>query len=359
MENMVGIQKVNPKFWSNKKVFITGNSGFKGSWLSIWLKEIGAKVKGYSLEPDIDPNLFNEAKLFNEIETDFGDIRDLNRLQTSIVNFDPDILIHLAAQPLVHLSYKNPIDTYSTNVMGTLNVLEASKACKNLKAIIAVTTDKCYENKEINKGYRENDPMGGYDPYSSSKGCCEILISSYRRSFLNNSSTPFLASARAGNVIAGGDWSKDRLVPDILNAFSNNEKVLVRNPSSIRPWQHVLDPLGGYLILAENLFSDGFHYAEPWNFGPEDEDCKSVKYITEKISEYWGEDSTWEVGNNGYFHEAKLLKLDITKAKTKLGWKPKWNLNQTLKNIVNWHKKWINKENIRSVCSDEIKNYMD
>ena len=207
------------------------------------VNEIGAKVKGFSLNSNTHPNLFNEAKLINEIETDFGDIRDLDRLQNSLTNFDPDILIHLAAQPIVNLSYENPIDTYSTNVMGTLNVLEASRMCKNLRAIIAITTDKCYENKEIDIGYNENDPMGGYDPYSSSKGCCEILISSFRRSYLNNSTTPFLASARAGNVIAGGDWSKNRLVPDILEAFSRKEEVLVRNPSSIRPWQHVLDPL--------------------------------------------------------------------------------------------------------------------
>ena len=313
---------------------------------------------GFSLNSNPHPNLFNEAKLINEIETDFGDIRDLDRLQNSLTNFDPDILIHLAAQPIVNLSYENPIDTYSTNVMGTLNVLEASRMCKNLRAIVAITTDKCYENKEIDIGYNENDPMGGYDPYSSSKGCCEILISSFRRSFLNNSTTPFLASARAGNVIAGGDWSKNRLVPDILEAFSRKEEVLVRSPSSIRPWQHVLDPLSGYLILAEKLFSDGFDYAEPWNFGPEDEDCKSVKYITEKISEYWGKDTKWKVDQNEYFHEARLLKLDITKAKTKLGWRPNWNLEKTLKNIVNWHKKWINNENMRLVCSDEINSFM-
>ncbi|PIX78933.1 MAG: CDP-glucose 4,6-dehydratase, partial [Piscirickettsiaceae bacterium CG_4_10_14_3_um_filter_44_349] len=244
---------VNPNFWQEKKVFLTGHTGFKGSWLSLWLAEMGATVKGYALTPPTNPSLFEEAKVAEKIDSEIGDIRDFETLKASVVSFSPDILIHMAAQPLVRLSYKEPLETYDTNVMGTAKVLEAARSCENLKAIVSVTTDKCYENKEWVWGYREDEPMGGYDPYSSSKGCAELVTSAYRRSFMLEKGIG-LASARAGNVIGGGDWAEDRLIPDILRAFEKDQTVIVRNPASTRPWQHVLEPLSGYLVLAQALY---------------------------------------------------------------------------------------------------------
>ncbi len=360
MEGMVNSKgKVNPIFWNKKRVFITGHTGFKGSWLSLWLQDMGAVVKGYSLNPNTSPNLFNEATIFSDMESEIGDIRDFTKLNSSIKSFNPEILIHMAAQPLVRLSYSEPIDTYSTNVMGTLNVLESCRSCDNLKAIIAITTDKCYENKEQDIAYKESDPMGGHDPYSSSKGCCELLISSYRRSFFNNSDTPFLASVRSGNVIGGGDWSSDRLIPDILKAFENNDILKVRNPSSTRPWQHVLDPLSGYLVLAENLYLKGEEYAEAWNFGPEGEGCKPVDWILDKMCNYWGQGVKWELDKNNHPHEAGLLKLDCNKAFIKLNWSPNWSLEYTLKLIIKWHKNWLSGCNMKEECLNEIKNYIN
>jgi len=260
--------KVDPSFWKGKKVYLTGHTGFKGSWLSLWLQSMGAVVKGYSLEPNTKPNLFTEANVEENMNSEFGDIRDLNQISKSMLDFNPDILIHMAAQPLVRLSYQEPVDTYTTNVIGTVNVLEAARGCPNLKAIVSVTTDKCYENNEWDWGYRENEPMGGHDPYSSSKGCAELVTSAYRRSFFNAENSASLASARAGNVIGGGDWADDRLIPDILKAFEKSKPVVIRNPISTRPWQHVLEPLSGYLVLAQELFENGKEYAEGWNFGP-------------------------------------------------------------------------------------------
>jgi CDP-glucose 4,6-dehydratase len=355
LEEITG--KVNSKFWKGKRIFLTGHTGFKGSWLSLWLQEMGSVVKGYSLAPNTSPNLFTEAKVIESMDSEIGDIRDLERVTKSMIDFNPDIVLHMAAQPLVRLSYIEPIETYSTNVMGTLNVLEAARKCKNIKAIIAITTDKCYENKELNRGYKEHDPMGGHDPYSSSKGCCELLISSYRRSFFNTSNTAALASARAGNVIGGGDWADNRLIPDILNAFAHSKKVIVRNPSAVRPWQHVLEPLSGYLVLAEKLYLNGKQYAEGWNFGPKDKDCKNVEYILDKIVAHWGEGSSWSLDDKSNPHEANFLKLDISKSARKLKWKPKWGLDFTLKSTVNWHKQWLSGEDIRKVCISEINHY--
>ena len=358
MEVMEGLKsKVNPIFWNKKKVFITGHTGFKGSWLSLWLKSMGAVVKGYSLAPNTNPNLFNEAKVFEEVESEFDDIRNFENLSKSINDFDPEILIHMAAQPLVRLSYKNPIDTYSTNVMGTVNVLEACKKCKNLKSVVCVTTDKCYENKEWPWGYREYEPMGGHDPYSSSKGCSELVISSYRRSYFFTKETLSLASARAGNVIGGGDWSMDRLIPDILNSFQNSKKVVIRNPSSTRPWQHVLEPLSGYLVLAESLYNNGDEFSGAWNFGPKDDDCKSVKWIIDKMIENWGDGASWEKDKSVNPHESVFLKLDCSKAANYLNWHPKWNLNYTLKELVEWHQKWINGRDMKKECFKTIKLY--
>ncbi|MDG6773625.1 CDP-glucose 4,6-dehydratase [Thiomicrorhabdus sp. ZW0627] len=347
---------VNKNFWSGKKVFLTGHTGFKGSWLSLWLSSMGAKVKGYSLAPPTTPSLFEEARVAEKIESEIGDIRDFEKLSASMVGFDPDILIHMAAQPLVRLSYKEPLETYDTNVMGTAKVLEAAKSCSSLKAIVSVTTDKCYENKEWVWGYREDEPMGGYDPYSSSKGCAELVTAAYRRSFMQEKGVA-LASARAGNVIGGGDWADDRLIPDILRAFEKGEPVIVRNPMSTRPWQHVLEPLSGYLVLAQALYENPEEYAEGWNFGPYEEDAKPVDWILDQMVSLWS-DASWELDKNSHPHEAGYLKLDISKAKFRLNWQPTWRLKQTLEKIVKWHQSWLNEEDMQVICLDEINEYM-
>lgn len=349
--------QVSPEFWNNKRVFVTGHTGFKGSWLCLWLQEMGAIVHGYSLEPDTSPALFNEARVFENMVSEIGDIRDLSRIEKSMADFDPDILLHLAAQPLVRKSYLDPIETYSTNVMGTVHVLEAARKVPSLKSIVVVTTDKCYENKEWEWGYRENEPMGGHDPYSSSKGCAELVTSAYIRSFFNTSTSAAVASARAGNVIGGGDWADDRLIPDILSAFAKAEPVIVRNPLSTRPWQHVLEPISGYLVLAEALYNDGHKYEGGWNFGPHDEDCKSVGDILDTVTALWGENARWELDKNNNPHEAGFLKLDCSKAASKLNWQPKWSLNQTLRKIIEWHKGYTAKEDVKTMCLQEIREY--
>ena len=358
MENLGGLKgKVNPTFWKGKRVFITGHTGFKGSWLSLWLQDMGAIVKGYALEPNTNPNLFTQAKVAHNMESEIGDINNLKDISDSMSAFNPEVLIHMAAQPLVRLSYQEPVLTYATNVMGTVNVLEAARKCNNLKAIVSVTTDKCYENKEWAWGYRENEAMGGHDPYSSSKGCAELVTAAYRKSFFNNTSSVFLASARAGNVIGGGDWAEDRLIPDILRAFEKNESVIVRNPLATRPWQHVLEPLSGYLILAQHLYEDGSTYAEGWNFGPKDEDCKPVSWILDKMVTKWGNGASWELDKNNNPHEAGYLKLDCSKAGNQLNWYPKWNLENTIESIINWHQNYLTGKNIQEHCLIEIAKY--
>ena len=349
--------KVDSSFWKGKKVFLTGHTGFKGSWLSLWLQNMGAIIKGYSLNVNTNPALFLEANVAEEMDSEIGDIRNLEQLTKSMVSFSPDILIHMAAQPLVRLSYLEPVDTYTTNVIGTVNVLESARKCSNLKAIVSVTTDKCYENKEWEWGYRENEPMGGHDPYSSSKGCAELVTSAYRRSFFNSEETASLASARAGNVIGGGDWSEDRLIPDILRAFQKSESVLIRNPLSTRPWQHVLEPLSGYLVLAQELFLNGDTFAEGWNFGPKDQDCRSVSWILDKMVKYWGNNASWSLDKKYNPHEAGFLKLDCSKASNRLKWNPKWNLQLTLKSIVDWHQLYTNGGDIKKQCLKEINTY--
>jgi CDP-glucose 4,6-dehydratase len=273
-----------------------------------------------------------------------------------MTEFNPDILIHMAAQPIVKYSYDEPIETYEINVIGTAKVLEVARSCHNLKAIVNITTDKCYENDNRIEGYKEEDPMGGYDPYSSSKGSAELVASSYRRSFLQHNNVG-LASVRAGNVIGGGDWAENRLIPDILRSFERKESVIVRNPSSIRPWQNVLEPLSGYLVLAQKLYKDQKKYSGAWNFGPNDENAKPVDWILDRMISKWP-NSSWELDTNSNPHEAGFLKLDISKAKSKLGWKPVWELNHTLDRIIFWHKAWLNKEDMQSICLTEIKEYM-
>lgn len=347
----------NPDFWQGKKVFLTGHTGFKGSWLALWLQSMGAQVKGFALEPPTSPALFLEARVAEAMESEIGDIRDLAAITSSMTGFDPDILIHMAAQPLVRLSYHEPVETYATNVMGTVHVLEAARQCKNLKAIVNVTTDKCYENREWVWGYREHEPMGGHDPYSSSKGCSELVTAAYRRSFFDIPGTAWLASARAGNVIGGGDWADDRLIPDILRAFEQQQPVIVRNPLATRPWQHVLEPLSGYLLLAEKLYTEGGEYAEGWNFGPRDEDVRPVEWILDRMVLAWGEGASWQLDFQPHPHEAQLLKLDISKAACKLQWQPRWPLDEALVSIVAWHRCWSGKGNIREKTLDQIAQY--
>ena len=351
-------EKIDPKFWQGKRVFITGHTGFKGSWLSLWLIKMGAEVRGFALEPPTSPSLFAVAELDKLMSSEVGDIRNLDELTKSMTEFNPDILIHMAAQSLVRLSYSEPITTYATNVMGTVHVLEAARKCSKLRAVVNITTDKCYENREWEWGYRENEPMGGHDPYSNSKGCAELVTSAYRKSFFTAINSPALASARAGNVIGGGDWATDRLIPDILRAFETSQAVIVRNPQATRPWQHVLEPLSGYLILSQALWNNGHSYAEGWNFGPKDEDAKPVEWILNKMMGAWGEGASWQLDTDAHPHEAKYLKLDISKAHSRLHWSPTWGLEKTLANIVAWHRAWLANENMNDYCLNEIENYV-
>ena len=346
---------ISQDFWHGKRVFLTGHTGFKGSWLSLWLTSLGATVKGYALSPPTMPSLFNEAKIDSIIDSQIGDIRDQDALHESMTTFNPDILIHMAAQPLVRYSYDAPIETYEVNVIGTAKVLEVARSCINLKAIVNITTDKCYENDERPQGYKESDPMGGYDPYSSSKGCAELVASAYRRSFLQEQDIG-LASVRAGNVIGGGDWADDRLIPDILRSFEKNESVVVRNPKATRPWQHVLEPLSGYLVLIQKLYEDQKEYAEGWNFGPNEQDVKPVDWILNKMIVSWP-NSSWKLDESSNPHEAGFLKLDISKSKSKLDWNPVWELSHTLEKIIDWHRAWLDKEDIQVICLAEIEEY--
>lgn len=348
--------EVNKIFWKNKKVFITGHTGFKGSWLSLWLKDMGAQVKGYSLQPQTEPNLFEVANVSSGIISEIGDIRNYARLKSSIDSFSPEIIFHLAAQPLVRDSYENPLETYETNVIGTANLLQASRELPDLKSVVVVTTDKCYENKEWEWGYRENEAMGGHDPYSSSKGCAELVTAAFRRSFFQYTNIG-VSTARAGNVIGGGDWSKDRLIPDILKSYNEGKKVIIRNPKATRPWQHVIEPLSGYLVLAEKLYLNSNKYAEPFNFGPRDEDCQSVESILNTINNYWSDCPGWELDDNANPHEARFLKLDISKAKDRLDWSPKWTLESTIKRIVDWNKAFRDQEDMGLYCIKEINSY--
>jgi CDP-glucose 4,6-dehydratase len=345
----------------NRRVLITGHTGFKGSWLCLLLNKLGADVYGYALEPPTNPSLFVEAKIDELITSTIGDIRDYNFLLQTLKEIQPEIIIHMAAQPLVMESYRNPRETYEINVMGTVNLFDAARQVGSVKAILNVTTDKCYENKEWHWGYRENEPMGGYDPYSNSKGCSELVTSSFRSSFFNpkeySKHGVAVASARAGNVIGGGDWADDRLIPDFIRSISKGEKVKIRSPYAIRPWQHVLEPLTGYLALCEKLYSEGPAFAEAWNFGPDDKDAKNVEWITKTICDLWGESAQFEIDTNPQPHEANYLKLDCSKAKAELAWIPKWDIETTLKSIVDWNKSFIAGDNIRVVTENQIDQY--
>ena len=326
-------------FYSGKKVFLTGHTGFKGAWLSLWLAGMGAKVAGFSLQAD-DESLFNIAKIDEDIDKSIiGDIRDAEKIEKSIKEFQPEIIIHMAAQPLVRDSYLDPLTTYQTNVIGTLNVFEAARKAGSVKAILSVTTDKCYENREIDYPYKEEDPMGGYDPYSSSKACAEILTASYRRSFLEKEGI-HIASARAGNVIGGGDFSVDRIIPDILRSIRSEKKVELRSPNAIRPWQHVMEPLSGYLLLTKNLYENGSDFAKAFNFGPNNEEEVNVEKLTESLIKDLGKGS-YEAVSNANLHEAGILKLDNNRAKKELNWHPKLSFDQTIKWVADWYKNYL------------------
>jgi len=349
--------QLNQEFWRGKRVFMTGHTGFKGSWLSLWLQSLGAELHGLALAPPTQPNLYTAARVGDGMVSTIGDIRNADTVRKCMVSFQPEIIIHMAAQSLVRQSYIEPIETYATNVMGTVHVLEAARQIDSVRCILNITSDKCYENQEWVWGYRENEPMGGHDPYSSSKGCAELVSSAYRRSFFQSGGIA-LATARAGNVIGGGDWAVDRLVPDILRAFELGQPAVIRNPNAVRPWQHVLEPLSGYLALVQALWEEGQVFAEGWNFGPNDADAKPVRWIAERMASTWGDDATWQEDNRSHPHEAHYLKLDTSKARQRLAWQPHWSLDMTLTKITAWHKAWLSKQDMRSHCLNEIFEYM-
>ena len=352
---------MNRSFWKNRRVFLTGHTGFKGGWLSLWLQNMGAELTGFALSPPTQPSLFKVAKVADGMTSIIGDIRNPDTLNAVLRQASPEIVIHMAAQPLVRYSYENPIETYMTNVMGSVHLFEAVRKTESVRAVVNVTTDKCYENREWIWSYRENEAMGGYDPYSSSKGCSELVTAAYRNSYFNSATYHLhkvaIASARAGNVIGGGDWASDRLIPDILQSVLACCPVQIRSPYAIRPWQHVLEPLSGYLALAEKLHEDGGKFADSWNFGPRDEDAKPVQWVVEKLTECWGEGAEWELDDRTQPHEANYLKLDISKACNSLGWQPRWRLDRTLQAIVDWTKAYRSEANMREITLGQIKNY--
>jgi CDP-glucose 4,6-dehydratase len=353
---------ISPAFWKNKRVFITGHTGFKGSWLSIWLHRLGAQVTGYSLEPPTNPSLFELAQVGSLITSIHGDVRDRKALQDVIAKAQPEIIFHLAAQPLVRDSYKVPVETYETNVMGTVNLLEAVRTtASSVRVVVNVTTDKVYENHKRDQGFCENEPLGGYDPYSNSKACSELVTVAYRNSYFNppdyNRHHCAVATARAGNVIGGGDWAIDRIVPDCVRAFAKNETVVLRNPHATRPWQHVLEPLYGYLLLAEKLFIDGKANAEAWNFGPAVEDCVPVAALFQKLCAAWGKDARFEITADHGPHEASFLKLDCSKAASRLAWRPRWRIDKAIRETASWYRNVHEEKSAREECLKQIEEY--
>ncbi len=352
---------MDKSFWSGKSVFITGHTGFKGSWLCMWLNSLGAEVTGYALEPPTEPSLFELCGMVKIVRSITGDVRDRESLNKAIASTEPAVVIHMAAQPLVRDSYKLPVETYEINVMGTVKLLDAVRKCDSVKAVVNVTTDKCYENKERLQGYREDEPLGGYDPYSSSKACSELVTSAYRSSYFNpidyKQHGVGVATARAGNVIGGGDWATDRLIPDIVRAILSGSSVVIRNPHAVRPWQHVLEPLSGYLALAQKLYGDGANFSEAWNFGPDDSDARPVQWLVKTFCARWGEGAKYEIEKGDHPHEANYLKLDCSKANARLGWRPRWGLEKALNSIIEWTKAYKDGKNMRDVCLKQIYDY--
>ncbi len=352
----VSVGEVRPSFWRGRRVLLTGHTGFKGAWMALWLQSLGAVVRGVALAPPDGPSLFVAARVAEGMEHRVADIRDLAAVSSLVNEFKPEVVIHMAAQPLVRASYREPVETFSTNVMGTVHVLEAARQAGSVRAIVNVTTDKCYENRELGAAYRESDALGGRDPYSSSKACAELVSAAYRQSFLDESGI-FLATARAGNVIGGGDWSEDRLVPDLLRALAAGEAVHIRNPHAVRPWQHVLEPLSGYLLLCERLCEQGQPAACAWNFGPRAEDARDVGSLATALCERWGAGAKWVSDRREGPHEATLLMLDSGKASRHLAWNPRWTLDQALDRTVDWHRAWLRGEDMRAVCLRQIGDY--
>jgi len=349
---------MNSSFWKGKRVFITGHTGFKGSWLSIWLQHLGSVLTGYSLEPPTTPSLFELAKVSDGMNSVEGDVRDSDALKVSLLESKPEIVIHMAAQPLVRESYQRPVDTFETNILGTVNLFEAVRGCSSVQAVVNITTDKCYENKEWIWGYREHEAIGGRDPYSASKACAELVSSAYRESFFESeASRVALATARAGNVIGGGDWAKDRLMTDLIYAFTKGKPLQIRNPNAIRPWQHVLEPLRGYLMLAERLYDKGSSFAEAWNFGPKDEDVKPVSWLVEYLSKFWNDSTEWKIQLGDHPHEANHLKLDISKANSRLGWVPQINLEKALQMTAEWSIQLSRGDDARTTTMKQIISY--
>ena len=349
---------IDVDFWKGRRVFLTGHTGIKGSWAAMWLQAMGAEVTGYSLEPPTDPSFFELAGVAQGMDHHIGDIRDHGSLFDALEASRAEIVIHMAAQALVRRSYVDPLETYSTNVMGTANLLDAVRQCESVRAVVSVTSDKCYENKEWDWGYRENDPMGGYDPYSSSKGCAELVTASYRQSFFNTddyaSHGVAVATVRAGNIICGGDWAEDRLVPDIVRAIIAGEQAVIRFPEAIRPWQHVLDPLSGYFTLAEKLYSDGPAFAEAWNFGPGSDSEQPVRVLADQMATLWGDGASWKLSDDYHPHEAGYLKLDCSKARAKLGWRPMIGLEAALEACVSWYKAYSRGDDLKQITLDQI-----
>jgi CDP-glucose 4,6-dehydratase len=355
MEDMV-TPLMATDFWRGKRVFLTGHTGFKGGWAALWLAQKGAVVRGYALDPSTQPSLFAEARVGSVIEDIRGDIRDAAKLDEAMRSFAPDVVLHMAAQPLVRYSYVDPIGTYETNVIGTARVLEAVRKTESVRAVVSVTTDKCYENHETLRGYKESDPLGGYDPYSSSKACAEIVSAAYRQSFLADRGVA-VATVRAGNVIGGGDWSADRLIPDLVLGFLAGKAVKIRRPLAIRPWQHVLEPLMGYLQLAEKLVSGDTKYASAFNFGPAEEDAQPVQWIVERMVALWGNHARWELDADEGVHEAGYLKLDASKARNELAWQPKLSLDDALEWLVEWYKAWQAGADMHALTLHQIARY--
>ena len=350
--------------YKNKTVLITGHTGFKGSWLAIWLKELGANIIGYSLDPPSEPNNFEATRLQEKITHVHGDIRDLDYLLATFKKYQPEFIFHLAAQPLVRLSYQEPKITFDTNIGGTVNVFEAVRKTTAVKVLVNVTSDKCYENKEWIWGYRENDPMGGHDPYSASKGCAELVFNAYLKSFFSQSAalsrTIGAASARAGNVIGGGDWGTDRLVPDCIRALSQNQPISIRSPRAIRPWQHVLEPLSGYLLLGARLLKDPGKYSGAWNFGPDDSSHLTVSEMTDGLIKYWGEGSWKDLSDPNALHEAKLLKLNCDKAHAAINWHSTLTIDECLQMTAEWYKSFYtmaSRDSMYEICTQQIVEY--
>ena len=348
---------MTPEFWFNRKVLVTGHTGFKGSWLCLWLQSLGAQVTGYSLPPPTEPSLYELAHVQRAMNAIAGDVLDLAHLRRVMQEGQPEIIFHLAAQSLVRRSYLDPVATYATNVMGTVHVLESIRSAASVRAVVVVTTDKCYENREDLRAYRETDRLGGTDPYSNSKACAELVTAAFRKSFFMTPgrARTGIASARAGNVIGGGDWAADRLIPDVMRAAFAGKEILIRNLQSVRPWQHVLDPLCGYLALAEKLYHDPEHFSESWNFGPDESETSSVLNVLGRLKELWGPGISWRLDDRVHPHEARLLNLDSSKAKTRLGWEPRWNLNSALKATVQWYKAHQSNQDLRAFTEEQIR----